>query len=72
MANDADETQFPVMPADEFKSARQELGLLQRELAARLEVTIDAIKQYESGRRKIKGPARALILKMLAENRKKP
>jgi len=55
------------MTPAEFRAARAALGLSQRELAERLEVTIRALQMWEAGERAVPGPARvALRFFMLA------
>jgi len=46
----------------EIKKLRDGLVLTQKELAYQLGVSIDTVKSWESGRRKISEPARILLL----------
>ena len=50
------------MTPTEIKKLRIDLDLTQKELAAKMKVSIDTIKSWESGRRKISEPARILLL----------
>lgn len=52
------------MTPEQIKQARQSMGLTQAEMAEKMGVGIDAVKQWESGRRKPRGPA-IKIIKML-------
>ncbi|MGL5397820.1 MAG: helix-turn-helix domain-containing protein [Shewanella sp.] len=49
------------MTPEQIKQARKSLGLTQAEMAEKVGVGIDAIKQWESGRRKPRGPAIKMI-----------
>ena len=56
------------MKAEEFKKARQRLGLSVSEMAAALRINSPrSIRQYESGEREISGPVSLLVEKMLDE-----
>jgi len=57
------------MTPAELRAARTALGLSQRELAERLEVTIRALQMWEAGERAIPGPARVALRLMLAPRR---
>lgn len=46
---------------EQIKAIRQRLGMTQVQLAAELQVTIDAIKHWETGRRRCTGPAEVLL-----------
>ena len=54
---------------DDVKAIRQRLGKSQSEFAAMLGVSISTLQNWEQGRRRPEGPARAL-LKIAAENPK--
>ena len=45
----------------QIKTIRAKLGLTQAQLAERLQVTVDAIKHWETGRRACTGPAEVLL-----------
>ncbi|MGL4754170.1 MAG: helix-turn-helix domain-containing protein [Aeromonadaceae bacterium] len=49
------------MTPEKIKQARQSMGLTQAEMAEKMGVCVDAVKQWESGRRKPRGPAIKMI-----------
>lgn len=49
------------MESSEIKQIRFDLNYTQEELALKMGVTVDTIKSWESGRRKIGGPAKILL-----------
>lgn len=55
------------MTPDEIKEARDALGLTQAELAARMGVTVDAVRAWEADRRPLQGAA-LVLLKTLVQN----
>lgn len=50
-----------MMTPEQIKLARKSLGLTQAEMADKIGVCVDAVKQWESGRRKPRGPAIKMI-----------
>jgi putative transcriptional regulator len=59
---------FEFKPAD-IKSIRDKLGMSQSEFAMMIGVSISTLQNWEQGRRKPEGPARAL-LKIVSKNPK--
>ena len=57
---------FDVNPLD-IKNIREKLNLSQREFALMIGVSVSTLQNWEQGRRKPEGPARAL-LKVASEN----
>jgi putative transcriptional regulator len=57
---------FDFLPAD-IKTIRQRLGKSQSEFALMIGVSVSTLQNWEQGRRRPEGPARAL-LKIAAEN----
>ena len=49
------------MTAEQFKAERRRLGITQREMAARIGVSLQAIWYYETGKRKVPQPVALLI-----------
>jgi transcriptional regulator with XRE-family HTH domain len=64
------QTNFPTMTPEELRSARQELGLTQREIAEKYEISLKGYKKYEEGERPIPGPVKLLTKYVLQEFRK--
>lgn len=58
------------MTADEFRRAREALGLTGQALAKYLRITPRAVWYYQSGQRKIPGPVEVNIEMMLLSKRK--
>jgi putative transcriptional regulator len=59
---------FDFKPAD-IKSIREKLGMSQSEFAMMIGVSVSTLQNWEQGRRKPEGPARAL-LKIVSKNPK--
>jgi putative transcriptional regulator len=51
----------PVPTAERVRALRKKLGLSQAQFAHRFRFSVDAIKQYEQGRRVPSGPAATLL-----------
>ena len=52
---------YPAPKPDELRALRGRLGLSQKQFADRFGLTVDAIQQYEQGRRTPSGPAATLL-----------
>lgn len=52
---------MPDMTPEEFRALRERLGLSQEKLARRLDVSQNTVARWESGSRKISGPAAVLL-----------
>jgi DNA-binding transcriptional regulator YiaG len=62
---------FPIMPPEELRTAREELALTQQEAADLYEISLRGYKNYELGQKPIPGPVKKLTKYLLAEHRKK-
>jgi putative transcriptional regulator len=58
---------YPPPTAEEVRALRARLALSQKQFADRFGFTIDAIQQYEQGRRTPSGPAATLLRVIAAE-----
>lgn len=61
----------PAMTPAELKTVRADLGLTQAEMADRCGCSLNAIKQYETGKRPIPEMLRKLTYYLLAEHEKR-
>jgi DNA-binding transcriptional regulator YiaG len=50
-----------MMTAAEFRSIREHIGLLRRELALALRVSVQAVQNWDSGRQKPPGPVEVVM-----------
>ena len=62
---------FPIMPPEALRSAREELGLTQQEAADLYEISLRGYKNYELGEKPIPGPVKKLTAYLLMDHRKK-
>jgi transcriptional regulator with XRE-family HTH domain len=60
---------FLIMSGVELRAAREEMGMTQREMAEKYEISVDGYKQYELGRRPIPGPVKMLTKMLLRDHR---
>jgi putative transcriptional regulator len=58
---------YPPPKPDELRALRARLSLSQRQFADRFGFTVDAIQQYEQGRRRPSGPAATLLQVIAAD-----
>lgn len=58
---------YPPPQPEELRALRAHFGLSQKQFADRFGFTIDAIQQYEQGRRRPSGPAATLLQVIAAE-----
>jgi putative transcriptional regulator len=58
---------YPPPKPDELRALRARLALSQKQFADRFGFTVDAIQQYEQGRRRPSGPAATLLQVIAAE-----
>jgi putative transcriptional regulator len=55
------ESVYPPLSPDQVRALRAKLGLSQAQFARRFGFTLDAVRQYEQGRRRPSGPASTLL-----------
>jgi putative transcriptional regulator len=58
---------YPPPSPEELRALRAHFGLSQKQFADRFGFTVDAIQQYEQGRRRPSGPAATLLQVIAAE-----
>lgn len=65
------QSNFPIMPPETLRAAREEMGLSQQAAADKYEISLRGYKNYELGQKPIPGPVKLLTERFLLEHRKK-